>query len=78
MLSEATTIGGYISRFRGNLQNTAPLEISHHFVEGTLIMCDADQYNILNLWHILVCFGAILGLKVWWVMYHIRKSLLIF
>jgi hypothetical protein len=30
----------------------------------TLTMCDANQDQMLNLGHILLCFEAILGLKV--------------
>jgi hypothetical protein len=58
-------LGGYLSRFLVDIQNTAPLEISHLlFVNNALIMCDADHDQIYNLDHILLCFEAILGIKV--------------
>jgi hypothetical protein len=34
------------------------------FADDTLILCDADFDQICNLDHILLCFVAILGLKV--------------
>jgi hypothetical protein len=56
--------GGYLSRFRVDLHNAAPLEISHLlFIDDTLIICDADRDQILNLGHILLCFEAISGPK---------------
>lgn len=63
MLSRAT-IGGYLSRFQVDLQNAAALEISHLFANITLIMCDADRDQLLNMGRILVCFEAILGLNI--------------
>jgi len=64
MLSRAT-IRGYLFGFRVDLQNAAALEISHLlFTEDTIVMCDANRDQILNLGHILVCFEAISGLKV--------------
>lgn len=41
-----------------------PLEISHLFANDMLIMCDADQYRLHNVGHILLCFEAIFVLKV--------------
>jgi hypothetical protein len=63
MLSRAM-VGGYLSGFWVDLQNAAPLEISRLLANDFLIMCDANGDQILNLGHILLCFEAILGLKV--------------
>jgi hypothetical protein len=71
MLSRAT-VGGYLSGFQVDLQNAAALEISHLFANNTLIMCDANRDQVLNLGRILVCFEAILGLKV-----NLQKSKLV-
>jgi hypothetical protein len=41
------------------------LEISHlFFADDTLIMCDADRDQTLNLGHILLCFEALSSLKI--------------
>jgi hypothetical protein len=62
-----------LSGFHVDLHNTTSLEISHLlFADDTLIMCDVDQDQILNLDHILLCFEAISGLKI-----NLRKSKLV-
>jgi hypothetical protein len=64
MLSRAMD-GGFLSGFRVDNLNNFPLEISHlMFADDILIMCDAEVDQIHNLDHILLCFKAILGLKV--------------
>jgi hypothetical protein len=64
MLSRAM-VGFFLSRFRVDSLNATPLEISHLlFADDTLIMCNATSDQIHNLGHILLCFEAILGLKV--------------
>lgn len=64
ILSRAT-IGGYLSRFWVDLHNANPLEISHlFFADDSLIMCDVDRDQTLNLGHILLCFEAISSLKI--------------
>jgi hypothetical protein len=64
MLSRAM-VGGFISGFRVNNINTSSLEVSHLlFVDDTLIMCDANSEHIHNLDRILLCFEAMLGLKI--------------
>jgi hypothetical protein len=63
MLSRAM-VGDFILGFRVNNINTS-LEVSHLlFVDDTLIICDANSEHIHNLDHILLCFGAISGLKI--------------
>jgi hypothetical protein len=57
-------VGDFILGFRVNNINTS-LEVSHLlFVDDTLIICDANSEHIHNLDHILLCFGAISGLKI--------------
>jgi hypothetical protein len=57
--------GGFLSGFRVYNLNNSHLEFSHMlFVDDTFIICDADVDRIHNLDHILLCFEAILGLKV--------------
>jgi hypothetical protein len=69
MLSKAM-FGGYLSGFRVDLQNGAPLEISHLlFADDTLIICNPDQDEIYNLAHIHLCFESISSLKL-----SLRKS----
>jgi hypothetical protein len=64
MLTRAT-IGGYLSGFQVDIHNATSLEISHlPFADDTLILCDVDRDQILNLGHILPCFEAISILKV--------------
>jgi len=62
MLSKAM-IRGYLSGFRVDLHNAAPLEIPHFLFQMTILFCDVDRDPFLNLGHILLCFEAILGLK---------------
>jgi hypothetical protein len=56
-------VGVYQSRFQVGVQNYALLEISHLFANDPLTMCGANQDQIYNLGHILMCFEAILGLS---------------
>lgn len=72
MLSRAIVVG-YLSGFRVATQNATSLEISHLlFADDTLIIRDVDRDQIYNLSHILLCYEAILGLKV-----NLRKSELV-
>jgi len=63
----------YLSRFHVDLHNTTSSEICHIlFANDTLIMCDLDRDQILNLDHILLCLEGISGLKI-----NLRKSELV-
>lgn len=63
MLSRASN-GGYLSRLWVDIQNAAPLEISHLFADDTLNILDVDRDQIYNLGYVLQCCEVISGLKV--------------
>lgn len=64
--------GGYLAGFQVHIHNFIPMEISHLFAEDTQIICDADHDQIHNLRHILLCFEAVLGLRI-----NLMKSVLV-
>jgi len=57
MLSRAM-VGGYLSGFSADIENAAPLEISHLFADDMLIMHDANRDQIYNFGHILLVWEA--------------------